>query len=151
MLTLENDLIREDGSFYTNNANIGKNKSNFGRSGGSSSVAAAGAAASLASTGAVAAMRRFGQRVRGGVAGPTAGARSPADSSRGGVGEAGGGDGDGGDGEEACSLSPIHGLGRAKDRAKAKLAGVIKWAQSPRRVLSPRGGRNRAWTEGFAG
>lgn len=145
MLTLENDLIREDGSFYANNAGQGKNnKNSFVRS-GSSSVAAAGAAASLASTGAVAAMRRFGQRVREGVAGPTtAGTRGRADSSdSGGVEEDGGGGSGGGD----CPVSPTHGLVRAKEKARAKLAGVIKWAQSPRRALSPR----RGWTEGLAG
>lgn len=142
MLTLENDLIRE-GSYHVSgmitNGNGNVNNSNQG-AGNNTHIADGG---SLASTGAVAAMRRFGQRVRQGVTG-SAGARSP-DSNGGGSGGSGNSGSSDNEGDSRPGpVSPGIGLGRVKDRARAKFAGVIKWAQSPKRGLSPRVG-------GFAG
>eukprot|EP00903_Cladosiphon_okamuranus_P005697 g5658.t1 len=124
MLTLENDLIRQ-GSFYANGA--GDKGNNNGNN----------ADAPLASTGAVAALRRFGQRVREGVTGS---AVSRGSSEASGSTSSGGNSG---------SVSQSNGNGNLKDKARAKFAGVIKWAQSPRRMaMSPRG---RAGASGFAG
>eukprot|EP00752_Nemacystus_decipiens_P012789 g11325.t2 len=130
MLTLENDLIRQ-GSFCANgNGNSGN-----------------GTDAPLASTGAVAALRRFGQRVRDGVTG-SAGWRGSSSSDTSGSSSGSSSNKDGSRGSSA-SVSPSNGNGNLKDKARAKFAGVMKWAQSPRRMaLSPRG-RTRA--SGFAG
>lgn len=121
MLTLENDLIRQ-GSFYANGAVGNGNSGNNGN----------GADAPLASTGAVAALRRFGQRVREGVTGST-GPRGSSDISGSTSGGGGGSSSkrDGGDCRSG-SVSPSTGNGNLKDKARAKFAGVIKWAQSPR-------------------
>lgn len=139
MLTLENDLIRE-GSFYASAGGKGGGCIGGGRN---STDGAAAADASLASTGAVAAMRRFGQRVKEGVVGPAAAAAGTGVSD----GDDGNGGGDSGGG--SSSVSPSHGGGGSlKDKARAKLAGVVKWAQSPRRALSPGG---RSGVRAFAG
>lgn len=150
MLTLENDLIRE-GSYHTNGT-VGDNHNNNSRS---------SAEAPLESTGRLAALRRFGQRVRVGVTG-SAGTRGSASSSDASGSTSGGSSGStsnstvtaGKDGRSSDSVSPRNSPvspinGNLKDKARAKFAGVIKWAQSPRKmVLSPRG---RAKVSGFAG
>ena len=142
MLTLENDLIRQgQGSFCANGPGAGAGSGNNGSS----------TDAPLAATGAVAALRRFGQRVRDGVTG-SGGSRGSSDTSSSSSSSSSGGSskkGESGGGGSSGSVSPSNGNGNLKEKARAKLAGVMKWAQSPRRMaLSPRG---RARASGFAG
>lgn len=144
MLTLENDLIRQ-GSYYANGNGSSGNNNNTNSNNN--------ADAPLASTGAVAALRRFGQRVRDGVTASTGSRGSSSSSSDGSTSISGGGSSSSrttrSDGGSSGSVSPSNGSGNLKDKARAKFAGVIKWAQSPRRMaLSPRG---RARGGGFAG
>ncbi len=143
MLTLENDLIRA-GSYFGNGDGAGNGKSNK-KSSANLNGGNKGAAAdtSLASTGAVAAMRRFGQRVREGVTGSSSSRGSDGSASTSTSNTSGGGR------SSSASVSPTS--GNLKDKARARFAGVMKWAQSPRKMgaaLSPRG---RARTRGFAG
>ncbi|CBN79480.1 expressed unknown protein [Ectocarpus siliculosus] len=93
-------------------------------------------------------MRRFGQRVKEGVVGPAVAA--PASAAAGAeVSDGNGRNGSSGSDGGSSSVSPSHGGGGSlKDKARAKLAGVVKWAQSPRKALSPRG---RAGVRAFAG
>lgn len=115
MFSLENDLVRE--------ADSRRN-----------SLHAEAAASMMSMTGTAAAMRRWGQRVRGGATGnagdPMARRAAVADK-RG----------------SSPTLNAGMGLEGVKERARAKIIGVMKWASSPRSRGGCAGGRAR----GFAG